>query len=452
MRILALDIGSTSVKAGLWNGNTFSAKTRVPFRTRLEGAIAEIHANGVLAAILRAGSELLNGNGPIDAVSYCIFSSGVIVTDLHNKPLTPIITHADRRSSATSLALVQKRSKSWWLSRTGNLPYPGGIGSSTLAWLRDNHPGAFRKPYRVGQVSSFVGSFLTGGLWLTDPSQAVFLGLWDIRRNHWNTDACKVVGVSPEALPECRWADDVLGGLSATVARRWNVRAGIPVIGGFVDTSAAIIQTPMHNGQLVHNTGSTDVLALCVDRRYPAEGILTRPIGVSGKWSKHSGKPPWLAIRTMASAGSAMDWARRTLFPRLTDNQWRSLVMRSCKTLSQSGNTSVQCVPTFVGERAALAQPTGASFSGIRLSTDSRQLLESVIQALVAQSAKNYSLLANIYEPQRTVYSMGGASAVGDAMHASWPGKHTFRHLTADGLFGLVLLVERTLGAPARRP
>jgi hypothetical protein len=119
--------------------------------------------------------------------------------------------------------------------------------------------------------------------------------------------------------------------------------------------------------------------------------------------------------------------------------------MQTCKTLNQGGNNPVQCVPTFVGERAALVQPTGASFNGIRLSTDTRQLLQSVIRALAAQSAENYSILVNIHAPQKTVYTMGGASAVGDAMHASWPAKHIFRHLTGDGLHGLVLLAKWAL-------
>jgi len=444
MRILALDIGSSSVKAGLWTGRAFSAQARVAFPTHFAGDAAEIDASTLCTAMLRAGEQVLASGSAIDAIAYCSFSSGVVFTDRQGKPLTPIITHADRRSSATALSLVKKRPKSWWLHRTGNLPYPGGIGSSTIAWWRQNHPAVFRRPYRVGQVASFLGSFLTGGLWLTDPSQAVFLGLWDIRRNGWNDEVCKVVGVSPESLPDCHWADHVLGGLSAAVARRWNVHAGMPVLGGFVDTSAAVIQTPMRPGQLAHNAGSTDVLALCVDRPHPAEGMLSRPVGVSGKWS--GGTPLWLAVRTIASAGSALEWTQKMLFPGMKDHAWQKLVTSTCKDLPPMDNQGVQCVPAFAGERASLTQPAGASFGGLRLNTSPRAMLQSVIRALTMESAKNYALLARIHAPQRAVFAMGGASALGNAMHGCWPGKHIYRHLPGDGLRGLVLLAERTLG------
>ena len=413
MRILALDIGSTSVKAGLWTGRTFSDRVRVPFPTHFAGDAAEIDPVTLLTAMMRAGDRVLTGAGAIDAIAYCTFSSGVVVTNLQGKPHTPIITHADRRSTAAALSLVNKRSKSWWLSRTGNLPYPGGIGSSTLAWLRQNQPALFRKPYRAGQVSSFIGSFLTGGAWLTDPSQAVFLGLWDIHRNKWNTDACKLVGVSADALPQCRWADESLGGLCSALAKRWNVTANVPVIGGFVDTSAAVIQTPMQSGQLAHNAGSTDVLALCIDHPHPAEGILTRPVGVSGNFSGAAGTPVWLAVRTIAAAGSALEWVRKTLYPEASEGSWRKLIAGTCRNLPQNVIDSVQCIPEFAGERASLIQPAGASFRGIRLGTARLDILESVVRALAVESAKNYSLLADIHPPQKIVYTMGGGIAPG---------------------------------------
>ncbi len=422
---------------------------RVAFPTRLEGTAAEIVAEKLFAAVLKAGEQALRRGGAaaeIDAVSFCIFSSGVVVTDARNRAVTPVITHADRRSSAVALELVRKHPREWWLDHTGNLPYPGGIGSSTLAWLRQERGGVFRKGYQVGQVSTYLGGCLTGRR-VSDPSQAVFLGLWDIRRNRWSEEACRAVGIEVGALPEVAWADSILGGLTASVARRWGALAGTPVVGGFVDTSAAVIQTPMDVGQLAHNAGSTDVLALCVDRPHPAEGILTRPVGVSGAWGKSRDSVPWLAVRTMASAGSAMEWMWRTLFPALSREAFAAQVSKTCRRLLRDGRAegSLRCIPTFVGERASLEQPAGASFSGIRLGTDAEEMLAAVVQALADESAKNYGLLSRIRVPKQRVYSMGGASSVAEVMHAAWPKKHRFEQLSANGLRGLVMLAERTL-------
>src|SRR5207248_464700 len=105
MRILALDIGSSAVKAGFWDGTTFASHGRTPYPTRFTGARVEINAATLLKAITTSARSALAGVSSIDAISYCIFSSGVVITDPKGKPLTPVITHADRRSSQTALAL-----------------------------------------------------------------------------------------------------------------------------------------------------------------------------------------------------------------------------------------------------------------------------------------------------------------------------------------------------------
>ncbi len=54
-------------------------------------------------------------------------------------------------------------------------------------------------------------------------------------------------------------------------------------------------------GQLLNVSGSTDVLALCMDKAKPHERLITRALGVGQKW---------LSVATLAAAGAALDWAR----------------------------------------------------------------------------------------------------------------------------------------------
>jgi xylulokinase len=437
MRILAIDVGSSSVKAGLWEGGRFASRVRVPYRTRFSGDRAEIDPGELLRAVMKAGAAASTRGA--DAVAFCTFSSGVVVTDLHEKPLTPIITHADRRSTSASLVLVRRRPHRWWLTRTGNLPYPGGIGTSTLAWLAKNTPSVFRRRYRIGQVSSLIGRAIMGHGWLIDPSQAAFLGLWDIRTRTWSPDVCRAIGIAQDSLPDLRWADTILGGIGREAARRWNIKPGTPLIGGFIDTSAAVLQTPMTPGQLSHNCGSTDVLAMCVNRPHPAEGLLTRPLGVGSVFPER-----WLAVRTIAAAGSALQWVRTLLFPAATDQTWNALLHRVCRTPHRDGDQDVLCFPHFAGRRAALNQPAGALL-GLRLSTSPREILQAVITGLLRESESSYTRLAALRAPQKVVYTMGGTSALANAMHSAWPATHHFRTLTGDGLRGLVTLADRTI-------
>ena len=297
--------------------------------------------------------------------------------DARGKARLPVITHQDRRSVAEARGLVGALGKKWLLAHTGNLPYPGGIGSSTLAWIAAQQRGVLRGDARVGQLSSLIGHLLTGE-WVIDPSQAVFLGLWDIQAWKWSAPVCAAVGVRVESLPRCGWADAKIGGLAEKVARAWGVASGIPVVGGFVDTSAAVLQTPMRAGKLTQNSGSTVVLGLCVKTPGPVEGVLTRPVGV-----KEGG---WLAVRTIASAGSAIAWARRELFGDVSDGKWKRIVGAACAVADPEAGPV--CMPSFSGDRAAIEQMAGASFHGVTLATSKEELLGAIVHGLLRESAR----------------------------------------------------------------
>jgi xylulokinase len=449
MRVLAIDIGSSSVKAGYWDGRRFAARVRIPIATHFDGVKVEASAGLVLRAVEQAGREVLRGEARggsgVDCIAFCAFSSALVVTDERGVIRAGAITHQDRRSVAEARELCARLEKKWLLEHTGNLPYPGGIGSSTLAWLRRHEPEMLRGHCRVGQLSSLIGWMLTGE-WTIDPSQAVFLGLWEIGRakRGWSERACDAVGVSMESLPRMVRADEVMGFLLPGLARRWGVRAGTPVAGGFVDTSAGVIQTPMAPGQLIHATGSTDVLAMCVAKPSPAEGILSRPVGTGAVFADR-----WLAVRTIAAAGTALDWARSVLFSQLGDAAWRRMVASCCAETRAEGG--VTCVPGFAGERAAIEQIAGASFKNVTLAAGPRDFLKAIVRGLALESVKSYDLLARIATPRTMVYSTGAAKALQRAMHQAWPRRHQHREWTADNLRGLVILARRISETPFSR-
>ncbi len=437
MRVLALDVGSSSVKAGYWDGRRFLARTRAPYPTHFDGPRAEVHPHDILHALTRAASQAADGR-KLDALAFCAFSTGLAITDAAGNAKRPLITHQDRRSIPEAADLVTRLGKRWWLTRTANLPYPGGIAASSLAWIHRHEKATLKGDIRVGQISSLIGRFLTGD-WTIDPSNAIFLGLARAKDFSWEPAACDAVGIKPSQLPQVRWADEFWGKVTPEAARALRIPDGTPVAGGFVDTSAAVVQTPMHAGQLVHNAGSTDVLAMCVPAPACTEGILSRPVGVAhGKFAR---RPAWLAVRTMSAAGSAAAWARRELFPTLSDRQWSHLVARAC-TAPESDDAAT-CIPTFAGERAALGGRTGAAFDRLTLATTRTDLLAALLRGLVHASAENFRLLSALHRPAKTVYAMGGANSLADAMHHAWrthkkSHPHTFTRLTGDGLRGII--------------
>ena len=440
MRILAIDIGSSSVKAAFHDGRRFLTRVRVPYQTLFHNNRAELDPQTILRAVITSGKQA-KPKSP-DAISFCTLSSALTLTNKNFKPRTNIITHQDRRSTAEARNLVKKIGHAYLLQHTGNRPFPGGIASSSLAWIGAHHP-ALLKNARIGQLSSLVGHLLTNQ-WKIDPSQAVFLGLWDIPTWSWNQRLCKTLKIPEAALPKCHWAEEPLGSLTPEIAREWNIPAGTPVLGGFVDTSAAVLQTPMKPGQLTHNCGSTDVLAMCVQKPQPAEGLLTRPIGTRGK----PGEAQWLTILTIAANGSALDWARRELYNNLPEPKWINVVKAACKQATPASLIDYSlpaCLPNFTGNRAAIDQGSGAAFLQLSLATTRDQMLTAIIRGLIRQSALHYQMLSKIHRPAPNVFAIGSLTDLASRMHAAWSQKHHFHHLEGDSMTGLVELAKRAL-------
>jgi sugar (pentulose or hexulose) kinase len=159
-------------------------------------------------------------------------------------------------------------------------------------------------------------------------------------------------------------------------------------------------------GLLVNAVGSTDVLAMAVDQPRPAPRLLTRALGVGRRW---------VAVATLASAGTAVDWAHRTFFPDLSDDAFRALA-RDLGT--QGRDSGVRFRPYLAGDRTTLNQPRGG-FSGLTLGTDREDLLAAVLEGLAQASAARLPRLSVVTDPLPSVYVTGGAAA--DLLYRCWP-------------------------------
>ncbi len=441
MHTLAIDIGSSSVKIGLFSGRRLLATSRAAVRTIMHGNHVEVPADALLRTLIQSLRDFLRDKPKPDVIAYDTFSPGLVMLDHHDRILAGAITHQDRRSIAEAHALTQKFSADHFLRVTGNHPIPGGIASTSLLWIKKHQPHLLKKEGRVGLVGSVVLRCLTGE-WRTDPANAAFMGLWDIRRNQWDHDLYRAVGISLSSLPQVVFADSILGHTLPAISRQLGIAPGTPVIGGLIDTSAALLATPLNPGQLVHNAGSTDVLALCLNHPRPGATIITRPLGTGVIFPQR-----WLAVSTIAAAGSAVNWARSALFFDYDDATFSRLLASQCRELSRSlpRPSSLIMTPYLAGDRMQIDAPP-ATLSGLTLSTTREDILCALLAGLIRKSCDNFSTLRNLNTISPTVYQTGGAIALARAMHAHWPEKKLhFRTISGDTLTGLAILALKII-------
>jgi xylulokinase len=358
-----------------------------------------------------------------------------VALDRAGRALTPIVTHQDRRSIVQARRLEADFGQAAHLRTCGCRPFPGGISSTTWAWFLEHQPGRLRRADLVGHLNTFLHRRLTGAR-VTDPSNASFTGLYrTLRLDGWSPELCANLGVPPSLLPAVHEADRIGGSITPAAAREFGLRAGTPMLVGLMDGSAGMLLAGARVGQLFNVVGSTDVLALCTDRPKPHPRLLTRALGVQGKW---------LQVSTLAAAASAIYWVRDQCCPGMPIEEFR----QEFRTLARRGPAAaggVRFEPYLAGERTSIEQRQGA-FTGLTLASTRRQLLSAVVEGLIRASAERLPLLAASGTPlRRQVAVSGGSDRLDRILHRDWPGRWTYRAVTDATMRGLALLEPKPL-------
>lgn len=429
MELLGIDVGSSSVLAGVLRGDKVIGEAhRFRFRTRHAGSRVEVDAGEVLKAIREAVKPLGERAKNVDAVALAVMSPAWVAMDAKGKALTPLVTHQDRRSVEIARDLEARVGKERHLQLAGNRPFPGGISSTTWAWYLKHEPDAVRRADLVGHLNTFLHRRLTGAR-VTDPSNASFMGLYKtLELSGWSDELCDAVGARRSQLPEVIEGDRIAGRVTAAAAREFGLTEGTPVLTGVVDGSAGMLLAGARVGQLFNVIGSTDVLALCTNNPVPHERLLTRALGVGGKW---------LSVSTIAAAASSLYWAWQQFFPDWPVEQFRKAMAKLAgRGIAAAG--SVRFDPALAGDRTSVEQRQG-SFTGLTLAATREQMLSAIIESLAAASAARLELLdAGAVRVLRSVVVSGGAEdRLDKLMHRDWPGRWTFRPITEATLRGL---------------
>jgi xylulokinase len=433
MNVLGLDIGSSSVKAAVLRGERIAGRiARIPFETHYDGVRADVEPDDILRAVARAIAQIGRAAKAVDLIAISNMAPSWVAMDKHGRAITPIVTHQDRRSVEIAREIEKKVGKSRHLKLAGNRPFPGGISSTTWAWFNRHQPRLMRRADLVGHVNTFLVRQLTAAR-VTDPSNASFMGLFNVTKlDGWNEELMSLVGATEHQLPQLISADGVGGLVTRAAGRRFGLTHGTPVLVGMIDAGGAMLLAGAKAGQLVNSAGSTDVLAVCTDRTpRPHERLLTRALGVDGKW---------LQVSTIAAGGSTFAWLHEQFFRDLSNAAFAALLRKLAKTPIKS---TVSFDPHLAGDRMSIEQRR-AAFTGLTLATTRDAMLSAAIESIAAASAARVELLRSTgVRLRRNVTVTGGVSeSLRELLYRDWPGTWTFRVEDEATLRGLARLMQ----------
>lgn len=271
-RVLALDVGTSSLRASLYDerGEEIpgaEASRTTELLTTAEGG-AELNAEETLERVEQTIDEALalasslSPAGRIQTIAVSCFWHSLVGVDADNRAVTPVLSWADTRAAREAEELRSRLNAKEAHARTGAPIHPS-YWPAKLLWLRRTQPEAYARTRRWLSFGELLSLRLTGNA-QASVSMASGTGILNTHACSWDQELCRELELAEEKLPSIIARDASFSLLSGDYARRWpQLREArlFPAIGdGAANNLGAGCATPERIALMVGTSGAMRVL------------------------------------------------------------------------------------------------------------------------------------------------------------------------------------------------
>ncbi|HEY6580349.1 MAG TPA: FGGY family carbohydrate kinase, partial [Rubrobacter sp.] len=230
-RILSVDVGSSSVRAGLYEDSGEEVKgTEVKldydFEYTPDGGASK-DADELLDLVARAvdGALTRAEGAEISGVAMSTFWHSVLGVDRDGRPTTQILTWADRRAAQSAADLRDEVDERAYHRRTGCVLH-SSYWPAKLAWSNRTIPEAFENAeHWVSPADYFYARFFREP-YRVGTSMASATGLFDQNEQRWDREILEVLPIEEAQLSSI--SDEPWRGLDGEWAERWPGLRDVP--------------------------------------------------------------------------------------------------------------------------------------------------------------------------------------------------------------------------------
>lgn len=295
------------------------------------------------------------------------------------KALSHAIVWQDRRTAEICDGLKAAGHEAAVQAKTGLLLDPYFSGSK-IGWAIANWPevAAAGDDLAIGTVESWLAWKLTGGLHVSDATNASRTALMDIHTGSWDAGLCELFGAPRAALPEIV---DCAGRYGETLAELFG--APIPICGMAGDQQAAAIgQACLAPGETKATYGTG---AFVLTHTGAAAPVSRNRLLTTVAWQL-AGERRYALEGSVFVAGSLIQWLRDALGVLKTAAESEILAR------SVPDNAGVWLVPALSGLGAPHWQPGArAALTGLSFSAGRAHVARAALEAMAHQT---YDLMA----------------------------------------------------------
>jgi xylulokinase len=417
--LIGLDIGTTSVKAGVFEasgrqlsaaGQEYRIEHPAPDRAEID---AETYWQATVAAVRTALAS--PGADPDRVVALAVSSQGetVVPVDAKGGPLGPAVVWLDNRAVAEAGELAQRFSDAAVYDRTGVPSITPTWTACKLLWLRRHERGLFAAARHFLLVEEFLIQRLSGRFVAEGGVQSSSL-LYDIREHAWWDDMLDAVGIGPARLPELVLPGTVVGTLSTDAAASLGLPARVQVVAGGMDQGAGAVGVGnIGRGVISESTGGALTLQASVDR-HGGDPSRQTPVYV------HSAPERYLYCPVCPTGGMALTWFRDQFGAEeiaraggRSDGRDGSAydLLTALAAGVKPGADGLTMLPHLMGAFSPEYEPAASGvFFGFTLHHGKPHFVRAVLEAVAFMLRRNLELLAGAGAPAAEVRSHGGGA------------------------------------------
>lgn len=412
--LLALDVGTTSVKAGLFNEKgTCLATALEEYQLITPSAdLAELEAETYWRASINTLKRVLN-KSPIDrssVVALTISSQGetLITLDQSGSPVRNAIVWMDNRAVDQAETLRQQLGSNVY-DVTGIPEVVPTWPACKILWLKQNEPENFKRTAKFLLVQDYLIYRFTGR-YVTDGSISCTTLYFDIVHHAWWPQALEKVGIGSDQLPAIQKAGSVAGSILPQVARELETNPTLSVVcGGMDQCVGAIGAGNIDEGVVSETTGAA--LAMQISIRNPMiDPARMTPVYV------HSVDQRYLLVPVCPTAGMTFKWFKDNfILPAEDGDQGKNIdyyeIMNEMSARVPAGCDGLVMLPHLMGAFSPESNPFArGSFTGFTLHHRKDHFVRAIQEAVAFMLRQNIEAVRKAGIHVSEVRTSGGAS------------------------------------------
>ena len=412
--LLSVDIGTTSVKAGLFDEKgiclaaaleEYALVTPAADRAELDARIYwQASKESINRVILQAA---IDGH---DIVAMTVSTQGetLIMLNEHGQPVGNAIVWMDNRAMEQARTLAAALGSDVY-DVTGIPEVVPTWPACKILWLKQNEPERYSQIAHFMLVQDYLIYLLTGNI-VTDGSISCTTLLYDIAQHEWWQKALNVIGIQTDHLPRIQSPGSIAGRLAPHVAIELGLSENLIVVCGGMDQCAGAIGSGnIEEGVVSETTGAA--LAIQVTVRNPlTDSARSMPVYV------HSVPGRYLLVPVCPTAGMAFKWLKDYFIvdPKGSETADQANYYEMMNQMSESvraGCDGLIMLPHLMGAFSPVSNPSArGSFTGFTLLHRKAHFVRAVQEAVAYMLRQNIDVIRRAGVAINAIRTSGGAS------------------------------------------